>query len=404
MRISTQTIYETGGSRMSELQVNLNKTQQQIAAGRRILTPSDDPIGAARALSISQSDAVNEQFAVNRKNATNTLSVAESVLGDVTTTMHNIKTLLVGAGNGTLSDQDRGYIANELQGHLDHLLGQANATDGTEAYLFSGFKSTVAPYTKTQGGAQYNGDQGARYLQVDTSRQIPLSEVGSAIFGNIRTSSGQFNVRPNPSNVGGVVATAAINVPTSASLTGDNYEVAYDSLGTSFTITNKTTGVVALPLTAFVNPHTVTVDGMNITLTNSPAAPAPNDKFIIQPGNQNIFETLTDVINSLKLPATTGPAKLELTASLNQANANLEKSLSNVLLARTNFGTSLRELEGLNSSGESMSLIYKQELSAIQDLDYAKAITELNQNQLVLQAAQQSFVKTAGLSLFSYLN
>lgn len=403
MRISTQTIYETGGSRMSELQVNLNKTQQQIAAGRRILTPSDDPIGAARALTISQSDAVNEQLAVNRKNAINTLSMAESVLGNVTSTMHNIKTLLVGAGSGVLSDQERTYIANELQGHLDQLLGQANSTDGTEAYLFSGFKSTVAPYTKTQGGAQYNGDQGARYLQVDTSRQIPLSEVGSAIFGNIRTSNSQFNMRPNPSNTGGVVATAAINVPTSANLTGNNYEVAFDGAGTSFTITNKTTGVVAVPLTAFANPHSVTVDGMTITLTNSPAPPAPNDKFLIQPGNQDIFETLTDVINVLKQPATAVPAKLELTASLNQANANLEKSLSNVLLARTNFGTSLKELESLNNSGEGLSIIYKQELAAIQDLDYAKAITELNQNQIILQAAQQSFVKTSGLSLFSYI-
>lgn len=404
MRISTQTIYETGGSRMSELQVNLNKTQQQIAAGRRILTPSDDPIGAARALTISQSDAVNEQLAVNRKNAINTLSMAESVLGNVTTTMHNIKTLLVGAGSGVLSDQERTYIANELQGHLDQLLGQANSTDGTEAYLFSGFKSTVAPYTKTQGGAQYNGDQGARYLQVDTSRQIPLSEVGSAIFGNIRTSNGQFNVRAHPANTGGLVASAAINVPTSANLTGNNYEVAFDGAGTSFTITNKTTGVVAVPLTAFANPHSVTVDGMTITLTNTPTPPAPNDKFLIQPGNQNIFETLTDVINVLKQSATTAPAKLELTASLNQANANLEKSLSNVLLARTNFGTSLKELESLNSAGEGLSLVYKQELAAIQDLDYAKAITELNQNQIILQAAQQSFVKTSGLSLFSYIS
>lgn len=404
MRISTQTIFETGGSRMSELQVNLNKTQQQIAAGRRILTPSDDPIGAARALAVSQSDAVNDQFAINRKNATNTLSVAESVLGNVTTTMHNIKTLLVGAGNGVLSDQDRGYIANELQGHLDQLLGQANSTDGTEAYLFSGFKSTVAPYTKTQGGAQYNGDQGARYLQVDTSRQIPLSDVGSAIFGDIRTSTGQFNVRANPSNTGGVVATAAINVPTSAALTGNNYEVSFDGIGTSFSITNKTTGVLVVPLTAFANPHSVTVDGMTITLTNTPTGAAPNDKFVIQPGNQNIFETLTDVINSLKLPASTSAQRLEFTANLNQANANLDKSLSNVLLARTNFGTSLRELESINSAGEGLSIIYKQELSAIQDLDYAKAITELNQNQVILQAAQQSFVKTSGLSLFSYIN
>jgi flagellar hook-associated protein 3 FlgL len=404
MRISTNTIYESGGARISDLQVSLNRTQQQIAAGRRILNPSDDPIGSARALVITQTDAVNDQYAVNRKNATNTLSIAEDTLSSVTTVLHNVKTLVVSAGNGTLTDQERGYIANELQGSLDQLFGFANATDGTDAYLFSGFSSTIAPYTKTQGGAQYNGDQGPRFLQVDTSRQIPISDIGSAIFGNIRTSAGQFNVRPNPSNIGQTVATAAINVPTTANLTGNNYEVAFDGTGANFTITNKTTGVVVVPSTAYTSPQTVTVDGMDITLTNTPGAPAPNDKFSIQPGNQNIFETLTDLINTLKSPAGNVPQKLELTANLSQANSNIDKALSNVLLARTGLGTSLKELEKLNEAGESMGVIYKQELSALQDLDYAKAITELNQNQVVLQAAQQSFVKTSSLSLFNYLN
>lgn len=404
MRISTNTIYESGGARISDLQVSLNKTQQQIAAGRRILNPSDDPIGSARALVITQTDAVNDQYAVNRKNATNTLSIAEDTLSNVTTVLHNVKTLIVSAGNGTLTDQERGYIANELQGSLDQLFGFANATDGTDGYLFSGYSSTIAPYTKTQGGAQYNGDQGPRLLQVDTSRQIPISEVGSAVFGNIRTSNGQFNVRPNPSNVGQVVATAAINVPTTANLTGNNYEVEFDGAGANFTITNKTTGVVVVPTTPYTSPQTVTVDGMDITLTNTPGAPGPNDKFSIQPGNQNVFETITDLINTLRAPAGTVPQKLELTANLSQANLNIDKSLSNVLLARTNLGTSLKELQNLNEAGESMGVIYKQELSALQDLDYAKAITELNQNQVVLQAAQQSFIKTSSLSLFNYLN
>jgi flagellar hook-associated protein 3 FlgL len=404
MRISTNTIYESGGARISELQVGLNRTQQQIASGRRILNPSDDPIGSARALVITQTDAVNDQMAVNRKNATNTLSIAEDTLSSVTNVLQNVKTLIVSAGNGTLTDQERGYIANELQGSLDQLFGFANATDGTDAYLFSGFSSTIAPYTKTQGGAQYNGDQGGRFLQVDTSRQIPISDIGSAIFGNIRTSSGQFNIRPNPSNVGQTVATAAINVPTTANLTGNNYEVAFDNTGANFTVTNKTTGVVVVPSTAYTSPQTLTVDGMDITLTNTPGAPGPGDKFSIQPGNQNIFETITDLINTLKTPTGNVQRRLELTADLSQANFNLEKSLSNVLLARTGLGTSLKELEYLNSAGESMGVIYKQELSALQDLDYAKAITELNQNQVVLQAAQQSFVKTSSLSLFNYLN
>lgn len=407
MRISTTTIFQNGGGRISDLQVALNRTQQQIAAGRRILSPSDDPIGSARALVISQSDAVNDQYATNRKNAINTLSVAENTLGNVTNVLHNVKTLMVSAGNGVLSDQERSFIANELQGNLDQLLGLANSTDGTEAYLFSGFSSTVAPYTKTQGGAAYNGDQGVRSIQVDTSRQIPISEAGNAIFGNIRTSANQFNIVPNPSNTGTATTAVAINVPTTANLTGNNYEVSFDATGLNFSVRNTTTGNTVVPSTAYTNPITVTVDGMDITVANGTgpsAAPGPNDKYTIQPGNQNIFETLTDVINALRTSATTSQGKVDLNWRLNQANSNVDKSLSNVLTARTNFGTSLKELDELNSAGDSLGLIYKQELSDIQDLDYAKAITELNQNQVVLQAAQQSFVKATSLSLFSYMN
>jgi flagellar hook-associated protein 3 FlgL len=404
MRISTNMIFQNGGDRISDLQVGLNRTQQQIASGRKILTPSDDPIGSARALIITQSDAVNDQYAVNRKSAKNNLSVAEGVLGEVTTTLQNIRTLTISAGNGTLSDSDRGSIATELQSNLEQLLSLANSSDGTGGYLFSGFSSNVTPYSKTVGGASYNGDQGQRYLQVDTSRQLALSEVGPNIFGNIRTASGQFNTVANPSNIGGALAAAAINPATSANLTGNYYEVNFDATGANFSVTNTTTGAIAVPSTAYVPPQAVTFDGIDLTLANTPAGPGPGDHFSIQPGNQDIFQTITDLINILKTPANTPAAKLDLNAGLTQATNNIDKSLSNVLTTRTKFGTGLKEIDNLDSAGESTGLIFKQQLSEIQDLDYAKAITELNQQQVTLQAAQQSFVKVTSLSLFNYIN
>ncbi|MFZ6734795.1 flagellar hook-associated protein FlgL [Undibacterium sp. Ji42W] len=407
MRISTSTIYQTGGSNISDLQYGLNKTQQQIAAGRRVLTPEDDPIASARALVISQSDSLNTQFATNRQAAKNNLSIAESTLSNVTDTLHNIKALIVQAGNGSYNDTDRGFIAQQLQGNLDQLFGQANATDGTGNYLFSGFNTTTAPYTKTAGSAVYNGDQGQRFIQADTSRQIPLSSPGIDIFQNIRTSAGQFNVQPNPSNVGTAVAAATINTATSANLTGNNYEVAFDNLGTSFTVTNKTTGTVVVPLTPYVSGATVTFDGIDLNVTNAGgppvAAPGPNDKFSVQPGNQNIFETVTDIINALNTPAGTAAAKKDLTAALTQGNNNIDKSLNNVLTVRAQLGTSLKEIDDLDSEGDAKGVAFKQDLSSLLDLDYAKAITELNQQQTTLQAAQQSFVKTSGLSLFDYI-
>lgn len=407
MRISTSTIYQSAGTRISDLQVSVNKISQQVSSGRRVLTPADDPIASARALVISQSDSLNTQFATNRQAARNNLSASESVLSNVTDTLHNIKTLIVKAGNGTYTDAERGFIAQELQGNLDQLFGQANATDGTGNYLFSGFNTTTAPYSKKAGGATYNGDLGQRFIQADSSRQIPLSGPGTDIFENIRTSPGQFNVQPNPSNAGLAVAAATINVPTSANLTGNNYEVAFDNLGTSFTVTNKTTNTVVVPLTPYVSGTPITFDGIDLSVTNAVgppvSAPGPGDKFTVQPGNQNIFETVTDIINALNRPAGTATAKKELTAALNQGNNNVDKSLNNILTVRAQLGTSLKELDDLDTEGDAKGVAFKQDLSALLDLDYAVALTELSQQQVTLQAAQQSFVKTSGLSLFDYI-
>ena len=57
----------------------------------------------------------------------------------------------------------------------------------------------------------------------------------------------------------------------------------------------------------------------------------------------------------------------------------------------------------LHTAGEDMSLQYQMSLSALQDLDYTKAITEMSQKTLQLEAAQLSFKQTSQLSLFSIL-
>jgi flagellar hook-associated protein 3 FlgL len=168
MRISTNTIYQGGGQQLSDLSSALFTTQQQISTGRRILTPADDPVGSARALVITQFDAINDQFATNRSNVKASLQDTDGTLSSVTNLLQSAKGLLVEAGNGSLTASDRASIATQLQGSLGELLGLANAQDGTGSYMFSGFSTSTKPYTQTAGGATYNGDQGQRMLQVDT--------------------------------------------------------------------------------------------------------------------------------------------------------------------------------------------------------------------------------------------
>ena len=113
---------------------------------------------------------------------------------------------------------------------------------------------------------------------MDTSGQLPISGAGDAIFGNIRTSANQFNIVPNPSNAGQANVTATINVPTTANLTGNNYEVRFDSTGLNFTVQNTTTNTTVVASTAYSTPTTVTVDGMDITIATARVQPALRDK------------------------------------------------------------------------------------------------------------------------------
>ncbi len=189
MRISTNTLYSAGQSRITELQSGLAKTQQQIATGRKILTPADDPIGASQVLNLEQARAMNEQFATNRLNAGNVLREQEGVLSSMNDLVQDIQTLRVQAGNASLDDTQRGYLAVELDNQIEQLLSLANSKDGMGSYMFSGYQVNTPAYLKTLTGASFQGDGGQRQLQVDTSRRVTISISGQQLFDAIDTGT-----------------------------------------------------------------------------------------------------------------------------------------------------------------------------------------------------------------------
>ncbi|HEY9146998.1 MAG TPA: flagellar hook-associated protein FlgL [Thiobacillus sp.] len=182
MRISTQTLFDSGAARIGDLQSSLYKTQQQLATGRRVLTPSDDPIAAARALEVTQSQSLNTQYGTNRGYAKDSLAMVDGTLSSVTELLQNVKTTAISAGNGNLGDGERASIATALQSSLDQLVGLANTRDALGNYLFSGFQTTTPAFAQTATGVQYQGDQGQRLIQVDSSRQMAVSSQGQAVF------------------------------------------------------------------------------------------------------------------------------------------------------------------------------------------------------------------------------
>ncbi len=182
MRISTNTIYQSGISKINNLQSEQVKLQGQISTGQRMASPSDDPVAAARALEISHAQSINNKFADTRQTAQLKLSGIESNLTSITNVLVATSSSLIAAGNATFSDQDRGFIALELTNTLDAMLSLANKKDTYGNYLHAGFKIDVPPFIANALGATYMGDSNAQLLQVDAQRQMAVNITGDSIF------------------------------------------------------------------------------------------------------------------------------------------------------------------------------------------------------------------------------
>ena len=403
MRVSSNTIFDSSVATLNQQQARLLQTQRQIASGSRILTASDDPVAATRALEISQSDAANTQYASNRDSARNTLTIAESTLEAVTSLIRDVQTSTISAGNGSLNSSGRKVIATDLTARLQELLGLANSTDGLGNYLFAGFQSRTKPFVDTAAGVGFFGDDGQHLVQVAANRQMASSDSGADVFMRIKNGNGTFVTQPAAANTGsGVVSSGSVTNP--ALLTGNNYSVSFSVEAgappvTTYDVTNTTTGFAVAGMTAqpYVSGQAISFDGIQLDIKGGPAN---GDIFTVTPStNESLFATISDLINALNSPV----VGANLTNSLSHGLNNLDKALNNVLTVQATMGLRLNELDALQIVGDDMGLQFKQTLSKLQDTDYNKAASDLARQTMGLQAAQQTFVKVAGLSLFDYL-
>ena len=399
MRIATNILYSSALSRLSTLQEGIVKTQSQISSGKRILTPSDDPIGAARVLDLSQSQAINTQLAANRQNTGNSLSSEETVLQSTTSLLQDVKTLSIGAGDGAISNTDRKSIALELRSRFDQLVGQANTADGTGNYLFAGFQVGSPPFTATSSGVQYTGDQGQRFVQVGTSRQIAQSDPGDAVFSNVPATKLSATAAGTANTGTGTVSSVA--VIDASHVTGHNYNINITGGGTTYDVLDVTLGTTVSTGAPYTAGAPIVFDGQQLSVSGAPAA---GDSFTVRPAkSQSIFKTIGDLITALETPVSTPTEKANLTYSLSVANGNLDNALDNVLSVRSSVGSRLKEIDSLNTYGDDRNLQYASSIENIQGLDYAKGISDFTQQNTTLEAAQKTFVKISGLSLFSLL-
>lgn len=408
MRISTSTLYDVNVAALNQQQAKMLQTQQQVSAGRRIMTPADDPAGAALSLHVAQADALNTQYGSNIDRAQSSLSLSEGTLQTVTSVLQDIRTTAVSAGSTIiLSNADRKAIANELQGRLDELVTLANTTDATGNYLFSGFQGKVQPFVNTPAGVQYMGDDGQRMVQISSAGQVAASDSGADIFMRIKNGNGTFVTQAAPANTGSGMSSVG-SVTNPALLTGHNYQIDFTVLAgaTTYSVTDTSTLPAPTVLStgnSYVSGQDISFDGMQFDIQGTPAN---GDQFTVTPSTgESVFKTISDMINALNTPIYTGnvPSFTQFSAGVSRALNGLDRSLDNVLSIRSSMGARMRGLDSERNTVEDLGIQYKQALSQLQDLDYNRAISDLTQQKITLDAAQKSFKLVSEMSMFNFM-
>jgi flagellar hook-associated protein 3 FlgL len=404
MRISTAQIYDRGVDGIERQQSALSLNQQRIASGRRILTPSDDPVGAAQSVTLTQAKDRMAQYGANIDAAKDALAQNDSVLSQVEDVLQSVRTLAVQGATATLTDSDRKSIAQDVQSRLQELVTLANSRDGDGRYLFAGFATGTQPFAlNASGTVTYSGDQGRRTLDVAPGRTMAVAFDGSSVFEQVRGGNGSFTTQPASGNAGtGVISTGSVVDPSQ--LPGDTYRLQFAVSGgtTTYDVIDVTSGATVSSGNAYTAGSAITVAGMQVSVSG---APGDGDSFTLAPsGAQSLFSTLQGLAAVLAAPASgNAAAGAALQNGTSQALASLDQALDHVLTLRATAGASLRELDDLANGNADRSTQYDQTLSRLNDLDYNQALSDFAKQQLALQAAQQSFAKVSTLSLFNYL-
>ncbi|MFP6799565.1 MAG: flagellar hook-associated protein 3 [Pseudomonas sp.] len=177
-----------------------------------------------------------------------------------------------------------------------------------------------------------------------------------------------------------------------------NYEVYSQPVGPGSPV--LATGTVTGPY-----PATFSVFGADFTLS-APAAVAGGDEFGVQPQFQeqrSILNTISRLRQALESSPTSPAGNLGVRNEVAIALTNLDSGMGKVLEVQTEIGARMNLIETTEVDNEDVTLVNKSVQADLRELDYAEALSRLSFQTIVLEAAQQSYVKIAGLNLFNQL-
>ncbi len=416
MRISTQQQFLKTVDNMQRTQTNMAELQEQASSGKRLQTPSDDPVAAAQVVKLERELAQYSKFEDNIDVTERRLQLEETILDSMYTATTRFQELSIYAGNSTLTSADRATIATEVEELTEYMASLMNTQDSLGEYIFAGSKGGTQPYEQLGDGSyQYNGDDGQRHIQVGTNLYIPSNDSGSYLFeavegrlevgmtgASVSVGSPFITIPPLDASYTTAFSSTAIETGFSEATKGLGQltvTIANDGTNDTYNITDSS-GNVLVSDTVFVDGDTIDYEGLRFGLSAlTPGDPDTSITLDIAPEQLNILDVAQSFSDALR-NAEGDELNEVLSTTLDQFKQSADRNLE----ATAALGTRLSSIEKITDSNADFKLFTQTALSELVDADLAEVLSQYALEETALQASQALFGRITSLSLFDYIN
>lgn len=412
MRVSTLQTYHLGVNAILDNQYQVQKTQQQISSGRKVLTPADDPVAATKILQLRQEIEQRKQYEKNMHAADNRLKLEDSTLKSINKYVIRVRELTIKAGDGSYNIRDRQAVAKELTQIHKGLIDLFNTRDANDEYIFSGFKGSKPAYVQNRSGRyEFKGDEGQRFLTINTSTTVATGDSGKLIFDDVKAVKGTFFLQQNPKNRGDARISAGFvtNQEKYDKLKHDDLIITFNPesdvtpKGRNFTVRRASDNRVVdgMDKIPYEDGKSIDVAGINFAIYENPE---PGDSFIAKSSSkQGISDTVYRLIDGLNRLQDNPEDNKILTTLLEDTNRNILNAQSSVSETRSKVGARLNVVQRSRDLSADIKLVNKGILSKLEDVDFAEAVSRLTLQVTLLEAAQKSYSSISKLSLFNQM-
>ena len=450
-RVGTANMYDNAIRNVSARQTSLVNLQENLTSGKRVVRASDDPVSAAqaeRALTRISRIQTEQRALENQRNA---IAQAESTMGDAIGLVQEARQLMVSAGNGTLTSNDRATIANQLQSLRDQLTAVANRTDTNGIPLLGALGSAQSPFMGPLNSTPDYLFAGQAGQTASDGVTLPNTLDGDSAFMFDAKRDGSFHAAITPGTSTVIVPGATTpSVPamgqpnralTTSAITvaeGTNFNK-NPATGLAYTYSVSFSNVTLDPATntlsatynvsstdpAFVPPAAQTLNpikigekgefninglppGMSMKVTTLPTkavdgtitlSPANGDTINISP-QASVFSVIDKAIAEIKAAPNSNVAA----QAISQALANVDIGLERMSNIRSYAGELLNRADRITGDQEKRSVQLESDRSRAEDLDMIKGISDFQNQQTGYQAALQTYASVQKLSLFNYIS